>query len=75
MWRLVKTGIEGSCELFGANIFDYKWNATNEKVIVVEPLHNQQHELNVYEVEIDGITVTFAAGEFSNCVYGFYLRD
>ena len=25
MWKFVKSGIEGDCELFGANIFDYRW--------------------------------------------------
>ena len=29
---------------------------------------------HVYEVEINGQIHRFAAGEFSNCVWGFYLE-
>jgi len=75
MWRYVKTGIEGNCELFGVNIFDYKWKKTKQKISVLDPLYNQKHEINVYDIDIDGKVFTFAAGEFSNCVYGFYVNE
>ena len=31
MWKFVKSGIEGDCELFGVNIFDYRWEPTNKR--------------------------------------------
>lgn len=36
MWKFVKSGIEGDCELFGVNIFDYSWENTNQKVSVLD---------------------------------------
>ena len=32
------------------------------------------HTFEVWQVEIDGQVCRFAAGEFSNCVWGFYLE-
>jgi len=75
MWKFVKAGIEGNCELFGVNIFDCKWEKTNQKVCVIEPTYNQKYEMNVYSTNINDKSVTFAAGEFSNCVYGFYVQE
>ncbi|HHZ19825.1 MAG TPA: hypothetical protein GX391_04830 [Firmicutes bacterium] len=75
MWKFVKSGIEGDCELFGVNIFDYSWENTNQKVSVLDPIYNQEHELTIYKVNIGGKVVTFAAGEFSNNVYGFYVYE
>ena len=73
MWEFVKSGIEGKCELFGVNIFNYKWENTGQKVEVLDPLHNQIHIFTIYCANIGNNIVTFAAGEFSNCVYGFYV--
>jgi len=75
MWKFVKSGIEGDCELFGVNIFDYSWENTNQKVSVLDPIYNQEHELTIYKVNIGGKVVTFAAGEFSNNIYGFYVYE
>ena len=75
MWKFVKSGIEGDCELFGVNIFDYRWEPTNKKIKVLDPIYNQMHETNIYNVNIGGKVLTFAAGEFSNCVYGFYVNE
>ena len=44
---------------------------TNKKIKVLDPIYNQMHEMNIYNVNIGGKVLTFAAGEFSNCVYGF----
>ena len=75
MWKFVKSGIEGDCELFGVNIFDYRWEPTNKKIKVLDPIYNQMHEMNIYNVNIGGKVLTFAAGEFSNCVYVFYVNE
>jgi len=75
MWKFIKSGIEGNCELFNVNIFDYKWENTNKKIKVLDPIYNQEHEINIYESNIGNKITTFAAGEFSNCVYGFYIEE
>jgi len=75
MWRFYKTGVEGSCELFGVNIFEYKWENTNQVIRVLELSYNKEHEMNIYKADIDNKTVTFATGELSNRVYGFYVYE
>jgi hypothetical protein len=72
-WQHVKTGIDGNCELFGVNIFEYQWKSTGELITVKDPAYQQEHIISVYEVKINDSIQTFAAGEFSNCVWGFYL--
>lgn len=71
-WKFKISGVDGNCILFGVNIFKYKWIDTGENVVVIDPLYHQEHTFSVYKVKIMGITRTFAAGEFSNCVWGFY---
>jgi hypothetical protein len=72
-WRFIKTGADGNCELFGANIFMYKWEDTGEKVTVKDPIYKKSYEFNVWKISINMIEHKFVAGEFSSCVWGFYL--
>ena len=75
MWEFIKSGIDGNCILFGVNIFDYDWINTGQKIEISDPIYNRKHVFTVYNAELEFRTVTFAAGEFSNCVYGFYAQD
>ena len=72
-WQYEKTGIDGNTTLFGVNIFDYEWESTGKRVKVRDP-HGEEHKFDVYTVTIDGQQHEFAAGEFSACVWGFYLE-
>ena len=67
-------GPDGQCKLFGVNIFDYDWQTTGKRVKVKDPIYHQDHTFEVWQVEINGQIRRFAAGEFSNCVWGFYLE-
>ena len=73
-WKYETVGPDGQCKLFGVNIFDYDWQPTGRRVKVQDPLYHQDHTFEVWQVEIDGQIRRFAAGEFSNCVWGFYLE-
>lgn len=73
-WKHKITGVDGNCILFGVNIFNYEWTGTGEKITVIDPQYHKEHKFNVYTVDIEGKTKRFAAGEFSNCVWGFYLE-
>ena len=75
IWEFKKTGLEGNCTLFGKNIFNYEWRNTGQVVEVLDPIYNQKHIISVYSVDIGKRTVTFASGEFSNGVYGFYVNS
>ena len=74
-WIHKATGEDGNCILFGVNIFDYIWIDAEKKALVVDPLYEQPYNFKVYYVEIDGTKKYFAAGEFSACVWGFYIMD
>ena len=75
-WRFEKSGVDGRCELFGVNIFDYDWQLTGKRVQVKEPIYGQDCVFEVWQVEVNGQQKRFVAGEFSNCIWGslFYWR-
>jgi hypothetical protein len=74
-WKCVNWCAEGErFELVpGHNVWDHNFASTGEKVAVKDPLYGAEYQFTVYEIEIDGRTIRFAAGEFSNGIYGFYL--
>lgn len=73
-WQHETTGVDGNTILFGVNIFDYTWEWTEKSVNVKHPLYGQGYQFQVYQVQINGEKYEFAAGEFSNCVWGFYVQ-
>lgn len=72
-WQHEITGIDGNTILFDVNIFDYEWKSTNKFVKVRDPLYGQEYRFPIYTVMIKEEEHKFAAGEFSNCVWGFYV--
>ena len=75
IWRFETAGPTGLCRLFGVDIYQYRWKRCPETATVIDPQHHVEKVFSVYEVEIDGVTHRFAAGEFSNGVSGFYLPE
>lgn len=41
---------------------------------VKDPVYHQDYTFEVWQAEIEGKIYHFAAGEFSNCMWGFYLE-
>ena len=72
-WQHEITGFDGNTILFGVNIFDYEWKSTHKSAKVCDPLYGQEYKFPIYTVIVNGQEQEFAAGEFSNCVWGFYL--
>ncbi len=72
-WQHEITGVDGHTILFGVNIFRYNWKRTGRTVKVCDPLYGKEYEFPVYSVRIKREEREFAAGEFSNCVWGFYI--
>lgn len=54
--------------------FEFEWMKTGEKVVVKDPLYGQKYTFPVYKVNIQDKEYAFAAGEFSNSVFGFYIE-
>lgn len=68
-WQLETTGVDGNTQLFGVNIFDYRWLDTKQRIRVSDLTYN----IPVYTVKIGDVLYEFTAGEKSNCVWNFYL--
>jgi hypothetical protein len=58
----------------GLDVWKHEWRDTRERVHVQDPLYQQDFTFHVYEIGSGDRVVTFAAGEFSNCMWGFYVR-
>lgn len=72
-WQFESMGTDGNAKLFGVNIFDYEWHDYGRQITVLDPQYKQKHTASVYTVQIGDNRHEFAATEFSNCVYGFYM--
>lgn len=76
-WRLVSIDFEGrSVDIGGVNPWNCEWVPTHGKVTVAHPSYpSQRHTMNTYELTGSDGPVAFAAGEFSNGVWGFFIRS
>jgi hypothetical protein len=60
--------------LEGIDIFKKQWVSTGKQIRVKDPLYKQLFEFTVWNVKTDVKEITFAAGEFSNGVFGIYTE-
>lgn len=72
-WQHEITGFAGNIILFDVNIFDYEWKSTHERALVHDPLYDKEYKAPIYTAIINGQEQKFAATEFSNGVWGFYI--
>jgi hypothetical protein len=77
-WEFVSIGFEDDPVDLGGGVNPWPWGPrwvpTGVRIVVAHPSYPQQrHAMDVYELDAGGRTVTFAAGEFSNGVWGFYV--
>ncbi|WP_295119550.1 hypothetical protein [uncultured Chitinophaga sp.] len=73
-WEFHRSVIDGEeLILNGLNIWAYKWKDLRAYIHVKDPIYLQDHTMSIYEITDGVITVLFAAGEFSNMVWGIYL--
>lgn len=57
------------------NLWDYKWNLVTPRVEVTDPHYKQKFYFNEFQISDGKTTVNFVAGEFSNTIFGIYLRE
>lgn len=75
-WKHITTVVDGDrFEISGLNIWENEWTDTGERVQVKDPLYGKDYNFPVYEITSANIKVKFAAGEFSNCIWGIYLQN
>lgn len=73
-WKFYTSVIDGEeLSMQGLNIWEHRWTDTRQVVEVKDPIYAESHILNIYEIVSGGTSVKFAAGEFSNLVWGIYL--
>jgi len=74
-WRFVSIGWEGdTTDVGGVNPWDVKWPPPDGRIIVAHPSYpSQRHTMFINEVASSSPPITFAAGKFSNGVWGFYV--
>ncbi|MEM9686437.1 MAG: hypothetical protein AAF934_05890 [Bacteroidota bacterium] len=58
----------------GINIWDTEWRSTNKYISVEDPLYNQPFLFEIYELKTKKEKIIFAAGEFSNGIWGIYQK-
>ena len=73
-WCYVITVADGqSLRLNGIDVWKNRWVDTGRRVAVKDPLYGQDFTLHVYEISSGNARALFAAGEWSNCMWGFYV--
>jgi hypothetical protein len=58
----------------GVDVWKHEWTDTKARAHVKDPRYHQDFTFYVWEVRSGDRIVCFAAGEFSNCIWGFYVR-
>ena len=77
-WKVVGVVIEGQpIEIEGLNPWRFQWHLIEKTPVELpHPAYSSpNHKYFVYEVDNEGKKVTFAAGELSANVWGFYVRS
>lgn len=74
-WRLLSIGLEEkSVTVDGADLWKHEWRRRGESITVAHPSYPaERHTMFVYEIDLPGRHIKFAAGEFSNGVWGFFV--
>lgn len=74
-WQHTRTITDGEpFEINGLNIWNNDWKNTGKCIQIKDPLYGQDYTFPVYEINNGQTSATFATGEFSNCVWGIYLK-
>jgi hypothetical protein len=76
-WQFVSIGPEGQpADVPGVNAWEVEWTPTGSRIMVTHPQYpSQRHTMFIYKVTGPTPTppIRFAAGEFSNGVWGFFV--
>jgi hypothetical protein len=73
-WKFAGASPDGQkFDIEGINVWDYQWVPQGKKADVKDPLYHQDFHFSVYEISAASKKIVFAAGEFSNSMWGFYI--
>lgn len=76
-WRFLHIGFEGDgVEVNGVRLWESQWVSTGGRITVAHPQYpNQRHVMTTYRTDGTETAVNFAAGEFSNSVWGVFVPE
>jgi hypothetical protein len=74
-WKLVSIGLDGEpVTVDDVDLWKHEWRRCSESITVAHPSYPaERHTMFVYELVLPARRIKFAAGEFSNGVWGFFL--
>lgn len=77
VWRFAGSSSQGEAfEIQGVNVWERGWQVSpGEEAHVNDPVYGQGFIFRVFTIQDGDDTIEFAAGEFSNGVWGFYVRE
>jgi hypothetical protein len=73
-WKYAGSTHEDSFIIGELDIFKEKWERTGERIQVKDPIYHQLFTFDVYKVKSGDEEIVFAAGEFSNNIFGIYVQ-
>lgn len=73
-WKFSGSTIGDSFPINGIDIFKEKWIDTGTIVKLKDPLYGEMKTLKIWTITSGHNKIIFAAGEFSNNVWGIYTR-
>jgi uncharacterized protein (DUF433 family) len=73
-WKFLGPAPEGEpFSISGIGVWEHPWIDTKERVRVKDPRYEQEFTFHIYTIDCAGASMRFAAGEFPNGIFGFYL--
>ena len=74
-WTFLTSGTElQPVRIDGVNVWDHKWQESGRKAEVTDPRRGQSFTFEVWSIATKKKSIQFAAGEFSNGIWGFYTE-
>lgn len=73
-WKYIGVTANDSFIIDGVDVFKEDWENTGKIAHVIDPLYNQKYAFTVWRIKKADKVITFASGEFSNNVFGFYIN-
>ena len=76
-WVFIRSSLDcDDTEIEGIKIWKHDWKCVESEIACVkDPHYGQSFRFAVYRVQLQEKTLEFAAGEFSNGIWGFYTRN
>ncbi|WP_165822252.1 hypothetical protein [Hymenobacter edaphi] len=72
-WHFLGSCLDGeSFRIGGLDVWQHRWQHQPQPATVIDPIYGVRKVFGVYVIGPPDAPVLFAAGEFSNCIWGFY---